>query len=344
MAREFITIDGSEGEGGGQILRSALALSACTVRAFRITRIRANRPKSGLMRQHLTAVRAAQVVCDATVTGDALRSTELSFVPGQVKPGRYTFAVGSAGSATLVLQTVLPALLCAGGVSELTLEGGTHNPFAPPFDFLDRAFVPLINRMGPRVELALDRVGFAPAGGGRFRATIDARRKLAPIDLSERGAIRRRLCTAIVSGLPGEIAERELDCVRAAFDWPADAFQHRRFSDDQGPGNILLIEIQAEHVTEVFTGFGQRGVRAEAVADEAIEQVRAYLAAEVPIGPHLADQLLLPMALAGGGSFLTVRPTLHTRTNAAIIQRFLPVSIEMADLDGRRTRISIAPL
>ena len=188
----MITIDGSEGEGGGQILRTALALSLVTGQPFRIERIRARRQKPGLLRQHLTAVEAAKSVGCAEVSGAAINSQVLEFRPGPVTPGNYRFAVGTAGSATLVLQTVLPSLLTASGPSTLTVEGGTHNPFAPPFDFLARSFMPLIHQMGPRVELELRTPGFFPAGGGRFHARIVPVKRLSRLILAERGAIRGR--------------------------------------------------------------------------------------------------------------------------------------------------------
>ena len=184
---EMITIDGSQGEGGGQILRTSLALSLVTGQPFRMERIRAKRQKPGLLKQHLTAVEAAKTVGCAEVEGAALSSQTLEFRPGPVTPGNYRFAVGTAGSATLVLQTVLPALLTASGHSTLTLEGGTHNPMAPPFDFLEKCFMPLIHRMGPSVELELRRPGFFPAGGGRFHARIEPAKKLSRLDLPERG-------------------------------------------------------------------------------------------------------------------------------------------------------------
>src|SRR5512136_2571133 len=179
----MITIDGSQGEGGGQILRTSLALSLVTGQPFRMERIRAKRQKPGLLKQHLTAVEAAKTVGCAEVTGAALGSQTLEFKPGPVTPGNYRFAVGTAGSATLVLQTVLPPLLVASGPSTLTLEGGTHNPFAPPFDFLARCFAPVVERMGPRIELKLHRPGFFPAGGGQFEAQITPVNRLKPIDL-----------------------------------------------------------------------------------------------------------------------------------------------------------------
>lgn len=324
---DLITIDGSQGEGGGQILRSSLSLSMLTGRSFRIEKIRANRAKPGLMRQHLTAVNAAAEVCGATVDGAAIGSGELSFAPGKVKAGDYTFSIGSAGSTTLVLQAVLPPLLAADGPSTLTLEGGTHNIHAPPLDFLEKAFLPIVSRMGPRVVVALERAGFYPAGGGRFFAMIEPAPRLSPIDLRPRGDIKRRLCKAVVAGLPGDIAVRELALVKRLLGWADENLQVRQLPDDQGPGNIVTLEIESEHVTEVFTGFGQRGVRAEAVADDAIQQARKYLAAGVPVGEHLADQVILPFAMAGAGSFVTQHPTRHTLTNIEVVKQFLGITV-----------------
>jgi RNA 3'-terminal phosphate cyclase (ATP) len=323
----MITIDGSIGEGGGQILRTALALSMVTGKPIRIENIRAGREKPGLLRQHLTAVNAAAAISTAAVEGAAIGSKLLTFVPGQIKPGDYTFSVGTAGSTTLVLQTILPALLCASGPSSITLEGGTHNPFAPPFDFLDKAFLPLLNRMGPKVQASLDRPGFYPAGGGRFSVNIDPAPHLAPLHPRERGEIRRRLCTALVANLPQEIGQRETRMVARMMNWPEECLNVRPLSDHTGPGNILTIEVESEHLTEVFTGFGQRGVRAEAVAEDAIHQLKRYLVAGVPVAEHLADQLLLPLALAGGGSFVTLSLSRHSTTNMQIIEMFLDVKI-----------------
>ena len=231
----MIHIDGSIGEGGGQILRTALALSMVTGQAFRIEKIRAGREKPGLLRQHLTAVNAAAAICSAVVDGAAISSRAFSFSPGKVKSGDYTFAIGSAGSTTLVLQTVLPALLLAEGLSTVSLEGGTHNPMAPPFDFLQRAFLPLINRMGPTVEVTLDRAGFYPAGGGRFTVAIQPAAKLLTLALTERGEIKRKQATAMVAGLPGEIAKRELDKVEQMLGWSGEQLQIQQLPAAWGP-------------------------------------------------------------------------------------------------------------
>jgi RNA 3'-terminal phosphate cyclase (ATP) len=336
----MIAIDGSEGEGGGQILRTSLALSLVTGQPFRMERIRARRQKPGLLRQHLTAVEAARTVGCAEVIGATLSSQVLEFRPGPVTPGNHRFAVGTAGSATLVLQTVLPSLLTASGPSTLTLEGGTHNPLAPSFDFLAKCFMPLIHRMGPIVELELKRPGFFPAGGGQFHARVQPGTKLSPIDLLERGSIRSRHARIWTSKLPEHVAERELAVVREELKWRADECSVENVPHPMGPGNAVVLEIEAEHVTAVFTGFGERGRPAEEVAKAAVEAAKAWLEANVPVDEHLADQLLLPMALAGGGSFRTTKPSLHTTTNAEIIRRFLPVPIRIdpeSDLVWRAT-------
>jgi RNA 3'-terminal phosphate cyclase (ATP) len=323
----MITIDGSQGEGGGQILRTSLALSLVTGQAFRMERIRASRRKPGLLKQHLTAVEAAKAVGCAEVTGPALGSQTLEFKPGPVTAGNYRFAVGTAGSATLVLQTVLPALLTASGLSTLTLEGGTHNPMAPPFDFLEKCFLPLIHRMGPSVELELKRPGFFPAGGGRFHARIEPVKRLARFDLPERGAIRSKQARIWVSKLPESVAERELAVVREQLKCRAEDCGVENIPHPLGPGNAVVLAFEAEHVTEVFTSFGERGRPAEEVAHAAVQAAKAWVEANVPVDEHLADQLLIPMALAGGGVFRTTRPSLHATTNAEVIQRFLPVPI-----------------
>jgi RNA 3'-terminal phosphate cyclase (ATP) len=336
MADDMLTIDGSQGEGGGQILRSSLALSLVTGRPFRIARIRAGRKRPGLMRQHLTCVQAAAAVGRAEVTGAALGATSLTFVPGLVNPGEYHFAVGTAGSATLVLQTVLPALLCACGPSTLRLEGGTHNPGAPPFDFLAKCFLPLIERMGPRVEARLIRPGFYPAGGGELHVAITPAAELQPIELLDRGEIEGITATAKLARLPRHIAERELKVIARMLGLRGECLTAEEVPDSHGPGNVVIIEVRAANLTEVFTAFGQRGVPAETVAANAAEQARRYIAAEVPVGVHLADQLMLPLALAGGGAFRTADLSLHAQTNMRVVEAFMDLRFDISrDAAGR---------
>lgn len=325
----MILIDGSRGEGGGQVLRTSLGLSLVTGKPFTIEHIRAGRKKPGLMRQHLTAVNAATEVGAAEVMGAALNSQSLIFRPTTIRGGNYRFAVGTAGSCTLVLQTVLPALLLAEEPSDLVLEGGTHNPLAPPFEFLQQAFLPLLRRMGAHVTATLDTPGFYPAGGGRFTARVEPVTALKPLDLLERGDIVSHRAVARVAQIPRHVADREILFLKDNMGWERDAFSVDVVDHSRGPGNILFAQIESEHVTEVFTGFGEKGVNAEHVARDVISEVRAYLASGVAVGPHLADQLLIPLALAGGGRFRTMKLTRHTETNIEVIQQFLDVKIEV---------------
>src|SRR5262245_45248781 len=342
----MITIDGSFGEGGGQILRTALGLSLFTGQPFRIEKIRAGRKNPGLLRQHLTAVKSAAKISQAEITGANIGSTQLTFAPGKIAHGDSQFAVGTAGSATLVLQTVFPALLTSGDQDQqtrqqtrLTIEGGTHNPFAPPFDFLVKAFLPLLDRMGVHVEARLERYGFYPAGGGKIEITINPASRLEPIELNERGNIVNRRATALLAHLPRGIADRELGVVHRKLSWPQKWLKVESVTNSPGPGNVVTLEIESENVTEVFTGFGERGVAAEAVADQAVIAARRYLASDVAVGEHLADQLLLPMALARGGSFTTVPPSRHTTTNIEIIRKLLDVEIRAEQMTNRSWKI-----
>jgi len=337
-------IDGSRGEGGGQILRTTLAVSLVAGVPVRIVRIRAGRKRPGLGRQHLTAVRAAAEIGRAVVEGAELGSTEIVFRPRGVVPGTRRFSVGTAGSTTLVLQTVLPALLQADAPATLLLEGGTHNPGAPPFEFLARTFLPLLARLGPRVHAVLERPGFFPAGGGRIRVEVEPAERLAPLHLADRGEIRRVEARAVVARLPRSIAERELAVVRDRLGWPIERLSAEEVVDSAGPGNVILLAIESEQVTEVVTGFGERGIRAETVAEIACREARAYLESGAPVGPHLADQLLLPLALAGGGSFVTGPPTRHTRTNLEVVRDLLGVRIDATPIGGAgNVRIEIGP-
>ena len=339
----MLTIDGSLGEGGGQVLRTAVSLSLVTGQPFRIENIRAGRPRPGLLRQHLTAVKAAEEIGSGRTEGAEIGSGVLTFVPGPVVPGAFHFAVGSAGSATLVLQTVLPALLTVGDRSVLTLEGGTHNPLAPPFEFIRKAFLPLISRMGPQVAATLERPGFYPAGGGRFRVQIDPCPRLSGFELLERGALRRVAGRAVVANLPRHIAEREVRVLTQGLGLcPGDVVVDE-VAGSPGAGNALILEIESEHVTEVITGFGEKGVPAEEVAAQVVRRARRYLEAGVPVAEHLADQLLLPLALAGGGRFVSLAPTLHAETNARVLERFLDVRITWSKQEPERFITEIGP-
>ena len=329
----MIEIDGSQGEGGGQMLRSSLSLAICTQQPFRIFNIRANRDMPGLLRQHLTAVKAAAEICDAEAVGDEIGSRELTFKPGKLKGGNYSFAIGTAGSSTLVLQTVLPPLLTAAGESVVRITGGTHNRGSPPFDFLQRAFLPLLARMGAQVDLQLSRYGFYPRGGGEIVARVTPS-SLAELTVTERGPQVRSYAEAYVAALPMHIGQRELEVIGKRLKWSPEQLFLRGLSNDMGPGNAVTITVEHANVTEVFTGFGERGVRSEDVASGAVDEARGYLSSNAAVGEHLADQLLLPMALGQGGSFTTSAVTEHLRSNATIIETFLHKRVTINESPG----------
>jgi RNA 3'-terminal phosphate cyclase (ATP) len=338
-----IEIDGSQGEGGGQVLRTALALSLLTRKPFRIAKIRANRKTPGLLRQHLTSVEAAARVGNASTEGASLGANTLTFVPGDVHAGDYAFAIGTAGSTTLVLQTVLLPLTLVDAPSTIVLEGGTHNPMAPPFDFIEQAYLPLLARMGATVSIALERPGFFPAGGGRIRVTITPARALARLELEERGEIAGRRVLAMVANLPYNIAEREARVAAETLGWPPETAQSHTVNGSIGPGNTLSISVASTNVTNVFTGFGVRGVAAERIAHDAALQAKRYINSDAAVDEHLADQLLLPMAVGGGGTFTTTPLSTHATTNIEVIRKFVDVRIEVTELSRGLRRVSVRP-
>jgi RNA 3'-terminal phosphate cyclase (ATP) len=336
----MLILDGSQGEGGGQILRTALTLSMLTGEAFRLENLRAGREKPGLLRQHLTAVRAAAEICGAKLAGDAMGSTVLEFVPGATSPGDYSFAIGSAGASCLVFQTVFLPLARQLVPSRITITGGTHNAMAPCFEYLDRVFLPMASRMGFDASIKLPRHGFYPAGGGKIVAEIAAAKPGSPLVLEDRGKFVSRKASALFANLPGEIALREIRELRKLLSLAEEEATPCEVEAD-GAGNILIFEVAHDHVTEIFSVHGQLKVTSERVAQKVAREAEKYLAIPAAVGPHLADQLLLPMALSGGGRFTTLRPTPHTVTNAAIIEKFLPVEISVVNLDTQLRLLQI---
>ena len=274
-------------------------------------------------------MKAAEEICDASVHGAEIGSRELVFRPGRVRAGDFSFSIGTAGSCTLVMQTVLPPLLQASAPSRVRIQGGTHNRAAPPFEFLERSFLPLLERMGARVGLELTGHGFYPRGGGEIRARITPLARFGRLELTRRGAPTGASAEALVAGLPASIATRELDVIGRRLGLPREQLRLRALSNDLGPGNALTITLGYEHVTEVFSAFGERGVRAEDVARVAADEAFAYRALTAPVGEHLADQLLLPLALGEGGTYLATVASGHLRTNAAIVERFTARRISM---------------
>jgi RNA 3'-terminal phosphate cyclase (ATP) len=339
MTGNELIIDGSRGEGGGQVVRSALALSAVTGRPFVMTNVRANRRKPGLKPQHMTAVRAAAKICSAEVVGNVLGADRLEFYPRQINSGEYFFPIGTAGSTTLVAQTVLPALLMGSGRSACEIEGGTHNPLAPPYDFLSRVWLPCLRAMGINVSSELTRYGFFPAGGGKVKVAIDPIHSLRGLSILETGKLLTRRIVAVVSQLPRHIAEREVGTILDGSGWQ-DVERDVREVDSRSAGNIVMIELRYEHITELFSTCGRRGVPAEKVARACLREAKDYLKQKSPVGEYLADQLLLPIALAAhfygqGSEYRTGSLSDHSRTQIDLISRFLNVSFQLESSSGR---------
>ena len=337
----MIEIDGRQGEGGGQVLRTSVGLAAALGVSVRVDSIRAGRKQPGLLRQHLTAVKAAAQISGGRLEGAHLGSTALELHPGTVQAGSYHFAIGSAGSAVLVLQTVLPALLVADGPSHLVLEGGTHNQWAPPFDFLEATLLPTLARTGAQVEVSLVRAGFFPAGGGEIQVQVTPAVSPARLVLEERGAATRRVAAIHAAHLPDSVPEREGRFLRQELKWWDGHVNTVQHDSSRGGGNAICMLLGFEHIEEVVTGFGERGVPAKRVSRSVARQARRYLGTQAPVGEHLADQLLAPLAVLAGGVFRTLNPSSHTLTNAKVVQAFLPDSIEIEELGPEDHRVTV---
>jgi RNA 3'-terminal phosphate cyclase (ATP) len=251
-----------------------------------------------------------------------------------VQAGSYAFAIGTAGSTSLVLQTVLSPLLSAAGPSRVCISGGTHNKASPPFEFLQRVFLPLLARIGAQAQLELRSHGFYPRGGGEIVAHIQPFQTRSALHLHERGALLRTFAEAHVAALPIRIAQRELEVIGKALGWNGEQLLLRGLPNDVGPGNVVTLTAEHAQVSEVITGFGKRGVSAETVAGEAAARMREYLAGTAPVGEHLADQLLLPMALASGGEFTTTAVSEHLRSNALVVETFTERRVRIEAVSG----------
>ena len=339
--KEMVVLDGSEGEGGGQILRTSLSLSMATGKPFRIGRIRARRSKPGLMRQHLTAVQASAKICSAAVEGDTIGSMELTFRPGVVKPGEYSFSVGTAGSTTLVFQTLMPALILAGKPFALDLEGGTHNSASPCLDFLERVYLPCLRQMGVESRVKTERRGFYPAGGGRWRVEVTPPKNLLRLEILDRGEFHSLRGKVLWAKIPDSVPARESAFLKARLNLKDEDLVIEEADDSIGPGNVVLAEIRYENISEIVTAFGEYGISSEAVINTVVKESREYQKSGAPVGTHLADQLLLPMALGAGGKFRTMPLTLHSRTNIETIGKFLSRPIETHAMEGKIVEIRI---
>jgi RNA 3'-terminal phosphate cyclase (ATP) len=327
----MLYIDGSYGEGGGQILRTSLSLAAITGHPISIYNIRAGRKKSGLAAQHLTAVRAAAAICDAKVQGDKLGSMMLEFAPGSsIQAGNYTFDVteaqegGSAGATTLVLQTVLLPLALASGNSQVILRGGTHVPFSPPMTYIEQVYLPILKRMGVQAEVKLGAWGWYPQGGGEVELLVSGGSKLNGINLVERGQLQQVCGLAVVTELPSHIpqrmASRSENLLReAGLKCAIQAVRNKGIA----PGAGLFLSAEYEHSLAGFSALGRLGLPAEKVAQMACEDLLKFHQTHAAVDEHLADQILLPLALASEESKYTLaQVTTHLTTNAWVIEQF----------------------
>lgn len=345
----LVRIDGSEGEGGGQILRTSLALSCVTGRPVEISNIRKRRARPGLQPQHLTAVKAAAAVSRARVEGGALSSTALRFAPSGLFGGEHLFDVaeikGSAGSVTLVLQTVMLPLFFADRASRITVLGGTHVPWSPSCHYFRDVFLPLLTRSGVNAAASIETWGWYPIGGGKVVLTIQPGKELGPVMITGRGKLVGITGTSAVSNLPREIAERQRKQALSILGRRGiDAEIEIISAPSPGKGTLLFLRAEFEQIAAGFESLGAIGKRAEQVADEAARDLCSFLEAEGALDPHLADQIVPYCALAQGGSaFTTSEITSHLLTNVRVVKHFLDVGIRIEGNEGQEGTITFRP-
>lgn len=344
-----IEIDGSMGEGGGQVLRASLALSMALGKPFLMHNIRAGRPKPGLKRQHLTCVRAAQRISGADVSGAEIGSMALSFSPQAVCPGDYQFDIGSGGSCTLVLQALVPPLLIASAPSRITVTGGTHVPHAPSFEFMAETLFPWLEKLGGSLSAVMTRPGFMQVGGGQITVDSVPAKTLLAFDACEDSQFADAGALIYLHNLDPSIADREAAALSgekyAEIGLSEDKIQRdislQNRKGAEGPGNAVVVKVRHTAGTTVCTGIGQRGYAAERVARQAAQRALAFIRAGVPVDRHLADQLIVPLALAGGGSFLTEKPSLHAETCMNLLPFFTDIRASMAEISENRWQIKL---
>lgn len=341
----MIEIDGSSGEGGGQILRTSLSLSVLTRKPFRIFNIRKLRQKPGLMPQHLSAVIAAKEICNGRVEGDVRGSTELMFTPGEVIPGDYFFDIGTAGSTSLLLQTLIPPLLFAKAKSHISLAGGTHVPFSPPYEYLEQVYIPMLNKAGAGIRIGIERYGFYPRGGGRIFAEITPAKRLVFSNLLEPGKIRSVTGISGVANLPLSIAERQKGA--AAESLAAKGFRADiKYTDVPAIGQGTFIFLKPEDSNRIcgFSALGERGKKAEIVGREAAQAFLDFTACRSCLDHHIADQIVLYLGLSDGPSeFTTSSISSHLVTNLWAITKFLDIETSVNGRTGSPGTVSIRP-
>ena len=342
----MVEIDGSFGEGGGQILRTSLSLSCLTGKPFRIFNIRKNRRKPGLQPQHLTSVRAAKLVSGAETKGDEIGSSNLVFEPSGCRPGEYAIDIGTAGSTSLVLQTVVPALLFAGGESEITLTGGTHVPMSPPFGYLAEVYGPALRRLGLDVRFGIEKYGFYPKGGGKVQAHVRPAEGVRPLVAIDRGGLIRLTGISAVGNLPESIARRQKDALTETLRTASNIEADIRVESVPTPGTGTFVFLLAEYEGAVagFSSVGVRGKRAEVVGAEAARQFLDYHESGAALDKHLADQLAVFLSMADGvSSFTTESISQHLLTNLETVRKFHEYAYEIEGESGKPGRVIISP-
>jgi len=339
----LIEIDGSYGEGGGQILRTALALSAILQKPFTIHHIRSKRKNPGLQAQHLEAAEALARITEAQTEGFKFGSQKITFIPQKILPGDYQFEVRTAGSVSLLLQAVFLPLCLANEKSNLTLVGGTHVPWSPPFHCLSEVLLPTLKSMGVSAEATIEKWGFYPKGGGKIQLKINPVHEFKPIYLFDRSPLKKIRGISAISNLPKHVADRQREQAlkRIQRELKIDAEITILYDvPSNGLGSFLFLLAEYEKTLAGFSSLGARGKPAEKVADEAVDFLKNYFSSEGCIDPHLADQLVPFMALAkGNSSFTTTRITEHLLTNLWVIQHFLDVTISREGERGERGRV-----
>jgi RNA 3'-terminal phosphate cyclase (ATP) len=340
----MIEIDGSYGEAGGQILRTALSLSCVSGKPFRMFNIRKSRSRPGLMPQHLMCVRALALICGASVRGDAVGSTELIFIPSEPKPGDYEFDIGTAGSTSLLLQAILPALVFSKKKSSITLTGGTHVPFSPPFYYVSDVFVPMLRRLGIDLNIFVERYGFYPKGGGRIRAEVYPSGGAKAITLLKKGEFKKITGISGVVKLPLSIAERQGNAVNEMLSFHGlhakiDLLSAEAF----GRGTFVFLKAETAECIAGFSSLGERGKKAETVGREAAEELISYYYVDACLDPHLADQIVLYLSFADApSSFTTSRITGHLVTNLWTIEKLTGLNYSIEGEKGKPGKVVIA--
>jgi RNA 3'-terminal phosphate cyclase (ATP) len=345
MSEGMIEIDGSEGEGGGQILRSALALSILTARPFKLVNIRANRSKPGLQPQHLMCVRAASAISGANYKGGSVGSAVLYFEPGATKSGHYTFSIGTAGATSLVLHTVyLPLALRGTAPSEIIVTGGTHNQHAPCFHFLETTWAAYMNRLGIQVEVEMTRPGFYPRGGGEIRAVVHPCTRINNLSLLECPELTTAGGFSAFAGLPESVGKRQAR--RLSVRLKSEGVESHIPTEEwqaANPGSVAAVIFRQAPVPPLFFGLGERGKPAESVADDAADEAITFRDAKCPVDPHSADQLLLPLAFSEGASeFKTSEITRHLTTNIETVRKFVDRDIRIEHGDAKSGVVRVA--